>query len=170
MIEEQLTEGERRMHRAVDDLKKDLNTIRTGRANPGLVDFYAGHLPMFAAAVSPQVLAMHRNGTIRVLVAGTDRRLRAAPEIPISREVGYPDLITVQFMGVFAPGGTPRPVIDKIAAVSHDVMADADFQNKLINDGFEPLTDSGPEQAAKFIQEELARWTPLLKTSGIKLN
>lgn len=38
MIEEQLTEGERRMHRAVDDLKKDLNTIRTGRANPSILD------------------------------------------------------------------------------------------------------------------------------------
>jgi tripartite-type tricarboxylate transporter receptor subunit TctC len=139
-------------------------------ANPGLVDFYAGHLPMFAASISPQVLAMHRNGTIRILVAGTDRHLRAAPDIPISAEVGYPGLITVQFMGVFAPGGTPRPIIDKVAAASRDAMADAEFQNKLINDGFEPLNDSGPEQAAKFIQEELVRWTPLLKASGIKLN
>jgi tripartite-type tricarboxylate transporter receptor subunit TctC len=139
-------------------------------ANPGLVDFYAGHLPMFAASISPQVLAMHRNGTIRILVAGTDRHLRAAPDIPISAEVGYPGLITVQFMGVFAPGATPRPIIDKIAAVSHDALADQDFQNKLINDGFEPLEDSGPEQAAKFIHEELVRWTPLLKASGIKLN
>ncbi len=139
-------------------------------ANPGLVDFYAGHLPMFAASISPQVLAMHRNGTIRILVAGTDRHLRAAPDIPISAEVGYPGLITVQFMGTFAPGATPRPIIDKIAAVSHDAMADTDFQNKLINDGFEPLTNSSPEQAAKFIQEELVRWTPLLKASGIKLN
>ncbi len=45
-------------------------------ANPGLVDFYAGHLPMFAASISPQVLAMHRNGTIRILVAG-DRQTAA---------------------------------------------------------------------------------------------
>jgi len=139
-------------------------------ANPGLIDFYAGHLPMFAASISPQVLAMHHNGTIRILVAGTDRHLQAAPDIPISAEVGYPDLITVQFMGLFAPGGTPRPIIDKIAAVSRDALADKDFQHKLIDDGFEPLTDSGPEQAAKFIQEELVRWTPLLKASGIKVN
>ncbi len=113
---------------------------------------------------------MHRNGTIRILVAGTDRLLQAAPDIPISAEAGYPDLITVQFMGVFAPGDTPRPIIEKIAAVSRDAMTDKDFQKRLIDDGFESLTDSGPEQAAKFIQEELMRWTPLLKASVIKVN
>ena len=138
-------------------------------ANPGLVDFYAGRLPMFAASISPQVLAMHRNGTIRILVAATDRRLQAAPEIPISAEVGFPDLIAVLFMGLFAPTGTPKPVIEKIAAVSHSIMADKAFQEKLISDGFEPVTDSGPDQTAKFIQEELVRWPPVLKEAGIKV-
>ncbi len=139
-------------------------------ANPGLADFYSGHLPMFAASVSPQVLEMHRLGKIRILVAGSPKRLRGAPDIPISAEVGFPDLITLQFMGVFAPGGTPRPVIDQIAAATHRGMADQDVQNKLIKAGFEPVTDAGPEQTAKFVQEELVRWTPLLKASGIKVN
>ena len=44
------------------------------------------------------------------------------------------------------------------------------FQQRLILAGFEPVTDSGPEQTAKFIQEELVRWTPLLKASGLKIN
>src|SRR4051794_38615956 len=139
-------------------------------ANPGLADFYAGHLPMFAASVSPQVLEMHKLGKIRILVAGTDRHLAGAPDIPISTEVGFPDLITLQFMGVFAPGGTPRPIIEQVAAVTHEVMADKDFQNKLIAAGFEPVTDSGPEKTTKFVADELKRWTPLLKTSGIQMN
>jgi tripartite-type tricarboxylate transporter receptor subunit TctC len=139
-------------------------------ANPGLIDFYSGQLPMFAASISPQVLAMHQAGKIRILVAGTDKHLRGAPDIPISSEVGFPDLITVQFMGVFAPGGTPRPIVDQIAGATHQAMGDKAFQEKLINAGFEPLTDSGPEQSAKFIHEELVRWTPLLKASGIKMN
>jgi tripartite-type tricarboxylate transporter receptor subunit TctC len=139
-------------------------------ANPGLVDFYAGHLPMFAASISPQVLDMHRTGRIRILVAGTNRRLEAAPDIPISTDVGFPDLITLMFMGVFAPAGTPRAVVAQIAAATHQVMADKAFQRRLILAGFEPVTDSGPEQTAKFIQEELTRWTPLLKASGLKMN
>jgi tripartite-type tricarboxylate transporter receptor subunit TctC len=139
-------------------------------ANPGLADFYSGHLPMFAASISPQVLAMHHAGRIRILVAGTDKHLRGAPDIPISSEVGFPELITVQFMGVFAPGGTPQPITDQIADATHVAMADKAFQDKLVKAGFEPLTDSGPEQSKKFIREELARWTPLLKASGIKMN
>jgi tripartite-type tricarboxylate transporter receptor subunit TctC len=146
---------------------RDIVHVPYRGANAGLTDFYAGQLPMFAASISPQVLAMHNNGTIRVLVAGTDHRLRAAPDIPISSEVGFPELITVLFMGLFAPGGTAAPVINAVAAVSHDILMKPDVQQKLIEDGFEPLTNSGPEQATKFVREELVRWTPVLKASGV---
>jgi tripartite-type tricarboxylate transporter receptor subunit TctC len=139
-------------------------------ANPGLVDFYSGQLPMFAASISPQVLAMHRQGKIRILVAGTDRHLQAAPEIPTNVEAGFPDLVTVMFMGVFAPAGTLPPIIGQIAAATHQALADGAFQKRLIDAGFEPVTDSGPEQTAQFIKEELVRWTPLLKASGIRVN
>src|SRR5882757_4861984 len=104
-------------------------------ANPGLADFYAGHLPMFAASISPQVLEMHAQGKIRILVAGTNRRLEGAPDIPINTDAGFPDLVTLQFMGVFAPGGTPRPIIDHIAGATHRVMADREFRKKLIEIG-----------------------------------
>jgi len=138
-------------------------------ANPGLVDFYAGHLPVFAAAISPQALAMHRNGAVRILVAATDRKLKAAPEIPTAAEAGFPDLIAVMFMGLFAPAGTPRPVVDKIAAASRAALSDEAFAEKLIADGFEPVTDSGPEQTAKFVREEVVRWTPVIKSIGLTL-
>jgi tripartite-type tricarboxylate transporter receptor subunit TctC len=139
-------------------------------ANPGLADFYAGHLPMFAASISPQVVEMHRRGRIRILVAGSDRHLEGAPEIPTNVEAGFPDLITLMFMGLFAPAGTPRPIIDQVAAATQAALMDKEFQKKLVQAGFEPMIDVGPEQTAKFVHDELVRWTPLLKTAGIKLN
>jgi tripartite-type tricarboxylate transporter receptor subunit TctC len=145
----------------------DIGHVPYRGANSGLIDFYAGHLPMFAASISPQVLDMHNNGTIRVLVAGADHRLSAAPHIPIGSEVGFPELITVQFIGLFAPRETPQAVIQAVAAISHDALLKADVQQKLIEDGFEPLTNSGPQQAATFVREELVRWTPVLKASGL---
>ena len=72
------------------------------------------------------------------------------------------------FMGLFAPANTPRPILEQIAAVTNQVMADTAFQQKLIQAGFEPVTDSGPEQTAKFVAEEHARWTPVLKAAGLK--
>ena len=101
-------------------------------------------------------------------VAGSSHRLKGAPHIPISTDVGFPELITVQFMGLFAPAGTPKAVIGLIADVSRDILRKAEFQQKLIEDGFEPVLDSGPEQAAQFVREELARWTPVVTAAGIK--
>lgn len=139
-------------------------------ANPGLADFYSGRLPMFAASISPQVLEMHHAGTIRILVAGSPQRLKGAPDIPIGAEVGFPDLITLQFMGVFAPAGTPKPIIEQLATATHSIMGSTDVQGRLIKAGFEPVTDSGPEKTAAFVNDEIVRWTPLLKTAGIKIN
>ena len=139
-------------------------------ANPGLADFFAGQLPMFVSSVSPQALAMHRAGTIRILAAATDRHLQGAPDIPITTEVGFPELIAVQFMGLFAPGATARPVIDKIAATTREAMAVKELQTKLIDDGFEPVTDSGPELTSAFMQQELKRWPPVLKSIGLRMD
>ena len=139
-------------------------------ANPGLADFYSGQLPMFAASISPQVMEMHRRGKIRILVAGSSRHLEGAPEIPTNVEAGFPDLVTLMFMGLFAPGATPRPIIDQIAAATRAALADPALQNKLVQAGFEPVTDSGPEQTRRFVHDELVRWTPLLNAAGIKVN
>jgi tripartite-type tricarboxylate transporter receptor subunit TctC len=139
-------------------------------AAPGLADFYSGHIPMMAASVSPSVLDMHRAGKIRILVAGTDRRLAGAPDIPISADVGFPNLITQQFMGLFAPAGTPPQVTAQIAALTRQITADKEFRDKLIRAGFEPVMDSGPEAAARYVHDELVRWTPLLKASGLRIN
>jgi tripartite-type tricarboxylate transporter receptor subunit TctC len=139
-------------------------------AAPGLADFFSGHIPIMAASISPPVLEMHRAGKIRILVAGTDRRLAGAPDIPISTDVGFPDLITQQFMGLFAPTGTPWQIIEQIAGLTREITADKDFQNKLVRAGFEPVTDFGPRSTVKYVHDELVRWTPLLKASGLRLN
>jgi tripartite-type tricarboxylate transporter receptor subunit TctC len=146
---------------------RDIVHVPYWDANSGLIDFYAGQLSMFAASISPQVLAMHHNGTIRVLVAGASHRPRVAPDIPIGSDVGFPELITVQFIGPFAPRGTPAPIINTVAAMSREVSMKPDVQQRLIEDGFEPLTDSGPEEATTFSHAELIRWTPVLKALGI---
>jgi tripartite-type tricarboxylate transporter receptor subunit TctC len=139
-------------------------------AAPGLADFFSGHIPMMTASISPPVLDMHRAGKIRILVAGTNRRLAGAPDIPVSTDVGFPDLITQQFMGLFAPAGTQKQIIEQIAGLTREITADKDFQNKLVQAGFEPVTDSGPQATATYVHEELVRWTPLLKASGLRIN
>ena len=106
---------------------------------------------------------MHRSGKIRILVAGNSKRLESAPDIPTNIDAGFPELVTVNFIGVFAPGATPRPIIDKLASVTQAITTDKEYQQRLIAAGFEPLVGMGPAETAKFVQEEHARWTPLLQ-------
>jgi tripartite-type tricarboxylate transporter receptor subunit TctC len=54
--------------------------------------------------------------------------------------------------------------------LTREITADKDFQNKLVQAGFEPVTDSGPQATATYVHEELVRWTPLLKASGLRIN
>jgi tripartite-type tricarboxylate transporter receptor subunit TctC len=139
-------------------------------AAPGLVDFFDGQVPMFASSVSPQVLEMHRRGQIRILVAASPTRLKGAPELPISAEVGFPDLIALQFVGLFVPRGTPRYIVDELAKAGKVAIADPGVQDRMINSGFEPISDSGPEKAAAFVSEEINRWTPLINSIGLRAN
>jgi tripartite-type tricarboxylate transporter receptor subunit TctC len=88
----------------------------------------------------------------------------------ISADVGFPDLIAQQFMGLFAPTGTPWQINEQIAGLTREITADKDFQNKLVRAGFEPVTDYGPQATAKYVHDQLVRWTPLLKASGLRTN
>jgi tripartite-type tricarboxylate transporter receptor subunit TctC len=131
-------------------------------------DLMGGQIPMVAGNISAQIIELHRAGKIRILAVTTDKRLAAAPDIPTAAESGYPDLIAQLFLGLFAPAATPPAIIAQLAAVTHDVMADREFQTKLVNSGFEPVLDSGPEKTAQYLKTEAVRWTPILKASGMK--
>jgi tripartite-type tricarboxylate transporter receptor subunit TctC len=148
----------------------DLIHVPYRGANPGLMDLYAGQIPIMVASVSAQTLAMQRDGKIRILVAAAEHHLTGAPEVPIGTDVGFPDLIAEMFVGVFAPAGTPKPIVNQIAQASQIVMGDKEFQSKLIEGGFEPVLDSGPERSAQYLKADLARWAPIVKTAGLTMN
>jgi tripartite-type tricarboxylate transporter receptor subunit TctC len=139
-------------------------------AAPGIADLVGGQILIMAANVSDTAIDLHRTGKIRLLAAASERRVTAAPEIPTGAEAGYPDFIAQLFMGLFAPAKTPQPVVDRLAAVTEQVMADKDFQGKLIAQAFEPVQGSNPETARKYMADEVARWTPVLKRAGMTTN
>ena len=67
-----------------------------------------------------------------------------------------------------APAGTPKPILERINAVTQEAMADEAFQKELLRVGFEPVRDVGPDKAAGVFQDELVRWIPILKTVSMK--
>jgi tripartite-type tricarboxylate transporter receptor subunit TctC len=147
----------------------DLPHVPYRGAGPALADVIAGQIPMIIPAMTGQVLEFHRTGKLRLLAITNRTRLPVAPEIPTAVEAGVQGLITEQVLALFAPGGTPSPIIAQIAKANSTAMADKAYQKSLIDQAVIPLTDWTTEKFNRFMDEDVARWTPLVKSIGIKL-
>ena len=138
-------------------------------AAPGIADLASGHIPMMTPNVGGPLIEFHRAGKVRILAVNAPARIKAAPDIPTAIEAGLPGMVAGNLNGLFAPAGVAKPIIERIAEATRNMMADADVQRILIASGFEPILDSGPQATHQFIGEELARWMPIMKATGFKM-
>ncbi len=139
-------------------------------AGPAMIDLVAGHVPVMTPTISPGSLNYHHSGRIRMLAICSSERLAAAPEIPASAEAGMPGLLVEAMIATFAPAGTPKAVIDQLHQAQLKVMLDPAFQTALRQSGAAPVTNSSPDSAAQFLKAEIARWTPIIKATGYRLD
>jgi tripartite-type tricarboxylate transporter receptor subunit TctC len=139
-------------------------------AGLSLTDLIAGQIPMVMSNVTGQVLELHHSGKLRLLAVTSPERLVAAPDIPTAIEAGLPDMISRNFIGLFAPARMPPAFIAQIAQATRTAVADREFRQVLVASGFEPVLDSTPEKTARFVEEERVRWTPIIKSIGLKLD
>jgi tripartite-type tricarboxylate transporter receptor subunit TctC len=146
----------------------DLVHVPYKGAGPGIADLVSGHIPVMTPNVTGQVLEFHKAGKVRILAVFAPQRLKGAPDIPTAIEAGFPNQVGQLFVGVFVPSATPRPIVEQIAAAHHKVMTDEAFQKILIASGLEPVNDT-PEQARKYLADEGARWAPVVKAIGLKM-
>jgi tripartite-type tricarboxylate transporter receptor subunit TctC len=108
-----------------------------------------------------------RDGKITGLAIDGDTRSPLAPEIPTFKEVGYREHIAATFFGIFAPAGTPKPIVDKLNAAIVAVESKPDFQQKfLINRGLTPVLQSADDFARELVADR-AEGRAVVKASGL---
>ena len=122
------------------------------------------------ANVTGQLIELNRSGKVRILAVTTPTRLVGAPDIPTAVEQGLPAMISQNFIGLFAPAGTPRPIVEQISRATRAAIGDAEYRRMLLASGLEPVLAAGPDKARSFVAEELARLTPLIKAVGLKID
>jgi tripartite-type tricarboxylate transporter receptor subunit TctC len=130
-------------------------------------DLVSGYVPMLVANVTGQLLSLHNTGKIRILAVNVPQRLKGAPSIPTANPT-VPNMIATLFTGVFAPAGTPKAIVDQVSQATRKALADAGFQKLLLESGIEPVLDSSPEKAQRFIEEERGRLMPVIEATGFK--
>jgi tripartite-type tricarboxylate transporter receptor subunit TctC len=148
----------------------DLVHVPYRGSGPATADALSGQVAMVTPAVTAPLLELHRAGKLRILAVTSPARLIAAPDIPTAVEAGVPGMISQQSIGLFAPAGTPKSIIAQIAQATQVALADQAYRQTLIESGFEPDVGSTPEKFRLLLEDEIARWTPLVKASGLKLD
>jgi tripartite-type tricarboxylate transporter receptor subunit TctC len=136
---------------------------------PLISDLISGHIPMIAQSVTANMMELHETGKVRMLCVTSPNRLAAFPSLPTAVEAGLPNMVAQNFIGLFAPATTPRLIIDQIAQATRNAMADQQFQQAFVAAGFDPYPDSTPEKTRRFVEDEIVRWTPIIKAIGLKL-
>lgn len=115
-------------------------------------------------AVTPQAAS----GEIRMLAVSTPRRSPFVPELPTLKESGI-DVEADTWMGLIAPGGTPREIVDKLHRLTAKALASPSIKERLAALQMEPVGNL-PAEFRAVIDAEVIRWAPVIKAAGIKVN
>jgi tripartite-type tricarboxylate transporter receptor subunit TctC len=135
---------------------------------PAMLDVIAGHIPFMIVDLQP-ALQQIREGKVRVLGVTTLSRVAAAPDIPTIDEGGLKGFELVAWQGVVAPAGTPRPIVDALAAQIARLLAEPATRERFAAIALEPLPGSTPDSFSAHIKSEIDRWATIVINSGAEI-
>ncbi len=113
------------------------------------------------------LLSSIENGQLKALAVTGAARDPKLPNVPTAEEAGLPDFQIMNWQGLFAPFGTPKPIVDKIAQVVAEVVRKPEIRDRLAKVGFDARGD-GPAAAAEQVRANVARWSDVILRAGIK--
>jgi tripartite-type tricarboxylate transporter receptor subunit TctC len=135
-------------------------------AGPAVVDAVAGHVQLLISSM-PAVIGFSRSGRLRMIAQGGEKRSPAAPDVPTMIESGVPDFVVTAGFGLFAPAGTPQPVIDRVLAALKASLSDSSVRERLSGEGADPAV-STPEEYEQFTRSEIEKWIRVARGAGIQ--
>jgi len=145
---------------------KMTNVSYKGNA-PALTDVIAGHVPATFTTLG-NALPLVPAGTIRLLAVSSEKRSPLAPDVPTLDESGFPGFKTGTWHGLMAPAGTPKPIVDRLAAEVALATKDPKFVEALTRYGVDPVGNS-PAEFAAMISADIELWAEAVRIAGVKL-
>ena len=138
-------------------------------AGPAVSDTLAGHVHAVTMDL-PALISFIRDGRLKALAVTSDARIDFLPDVPTAQEQGLPSFLAVNWLGIFAPAGTPQPVVDKLHAALAQVVADAQVREMLQRAAVVPQSSPSPAAFQAFIAKENDRWGRIARESGAKMD
>jgi tripartite-type tricarboxylate transporter receptor subunit TctC len=113
---------------------------------------------------------MQEAGQVRILFVATESRIPSLPDVPTAREIGLADFRAHSWYGVYAPAGTARPIIDRLAAAIEEALGDPALQARFEEMGTPVMRGWTPARFNDYLRDEIAFWVPLVRASGAQVN
>ena len=137
-------------------------------SSPMHTDLLGGQL-QFALDTLTQNVPYMKDGKLVGIAVTSRGRSPMVPGVPSVVEAGYPKLLAENFLGISAPAGVPKDVVDKVHAAVAEVVARPDVAKRLADLGVTPEKMSQAE-FSKFVADQVTEWAPEVKASGARLN
>lgn len=130
-------------------------------------DLLSGHIKLAIDAL-PQNIALHQQGRLKLLALTSPRRVAQAPAVPSVAELGLAQLVSENFVGISAPAGLPRALVEKIASAVRQISARPEFAQALQAQGF-VTRDMASSAFTKLIADQHLAWAEIAKKTGARL-
>jgi tripartite-type tricarboxylate transporter receptor subunit TctC len=144
----------------------NLTSVPYKGGGPAVIDLIAGRVQIYFSTI-PAALSQVQAGKLRGVAVTTTKRVNLIPDVPTVAESGLPGFDVVGWFGIFAPAGTPRPIIAKLNKEVNHVLSLPDTQQRFASQGLVPGGGT-PEDLGKFLRAEIAKWGALIKEAGIQ--
>ena len=133
---------------------------------PALTALMANDIQMLVDV--PSTLMPHvRGGKIKALAMFSKERIQGAAEVPTMAEAGGPALESSTWVLFMAPGGTPKAIVERMAAETAKAINESDIKDRFNQIGIVPVGNN-PAQAQKFLDDEVAKWANVITKAGVK--
>jgi tripartite-type tricarboxylate transporter receptor subunit TctC len=148
-------------------IETTVTTVPYKGTGPALNDLVGGQFD-FMCDQTLNVLQPVGAGLIKALAVTTPARLAVAPDIPTAAESGLPGFQTAVWFAMYAPKGTPKAIIDKLAGALQEALQDPEVKGRLAASGAETVSRerAQPEALRAHLKAEIAKWVPLIKKAG----
>ncbi len=137
-------------------------------ASEAIRDLVGGQIQMTITSPAAAT-ALVKDGRLKALAQTTPQRSRFLPDVPAMSEVGMRDFNIDGWYGLFAPAGTPAPVVAKLHAAFAAAMQDASTRQRVEAASLSMPAVQSPESFGRFIEAEIRRWEPIVRASGASL-
>ncbi|HRE20651.1 MAG TPA: tripartite tricarboxylate transporter substrate binding protein [Rhabdaerophilum sp.] len=146
----------------------DLTHVPYKGGGPAMNDVMGGQVPVFFANVASS-LGHIKGGKLRPLALTGAKRASSLPDVPTMAEAGVPGYEVYEWNAIFAPAGTPAPVMAKLAQAVAKAMASPEVKERVATLGGE-IAGYGPKDAEKFVREQTELWGKVVKAGHIKVD